>query len=55
MMEPIKSRASSELIAAWQKCYNVLRQCGIQPKLHIMDNKISEDMKQVINKENVTI
>ena len=48
LAEPIKSRASTELITAWQKCYDTLTSRGIKPKLHVLDNELSDDMRQAI-------
>ena len=55
LAEPIKSRSSSELIAAWTKCHNTLTSRGIKPKLHVLDNELSDDMRQVILATDTTI
>ena len=55
LAEPIKSRASTELITAWQKCYDTLTSRGIKPKLHMLDNELSDDMRQAIQATDTAI
>ena len=55
LAEPIKSRASNELIAAWKKCHDILTSRGIKPKLHVLDNELSDDMRQAIQATDTTI
>ena len=50
MVEPMKSRKDAELIRACDVLVRRLQQANIHPRKHVLDNKISENMKQHIKK-----
>ena len=43
------------MITAWQKCYDTLTSRGIKPKLHVLDNELSDDMRQAIQATDTAI
>jgi hypothetical protein len=47
LVEPMKSRNDSEMIRAYDVLVRQLKNEGVQPKKHALDNEISENMKQV--------
>ena len=51
LVEPMKNRTAGEMIRAYQVLIDRLNSAGIFPKLHILDNECSADLKAVI-KEN---
>ena len=48
-----KDRPSGEMVAAYQDLVDRLREKGFEPKLHILDNKISREFKQAIKENNM--
>jgi hypothetical protein len=48
-MEPMKNRTAGEMVRAYQVLIDCLNSAGIFPKLHILDNECSADMKETIN------
>lgn len=42
------------MVAAYQKLINRLNKCGIQPKMHILDNECSELLKTAITNNEIT-
>jgi hypothetical protein len=48
LVEPMKSRKDQEMIRAYDALVKRLLRAGIQPKKHILDNEISEHMKEHI-------
>ena len=48
LVEPMKSRKDSEMIQAYNALLQRLQRAGISPKKHVMDNKVSETMKNHI-------
>jgi hypothetical protein len=48
LVEPTKSQKDAEMIRAYNALLLRLRQAGIIPKKHVMDNKVSENMKNHI-------
>lgn len=48
LVEPMKSRNDSEMIRAYDAIVQRLIQAGMQPRKHVLDNEISENMKQHI-------
>jgi hypothetical protein len=48
LVEPIKSRKDEEMIRAYNALLLRLKQAGIVSKKHILDNKVSENMKNHI-------
>ena len=55
LVEPMKNRTSGEMIRAYQTLINRLRSAGIAPKQHILDNECSNDFKETIKANNMTI
>jgi len=49
LVKPIKNRTAGEMIRAYQVLIDRLNLAGIFPKLHILDNECSADLKAVIN------
>ena len=43
---PIKNRTGPCILSGITKIHNKLRKWGLTPKLHIMDNEVSEDLKK---------
>ncbi len=48
LVEPMKSRKDEEMIRAYNTLLLQLKQAGIVPKKHILDNEVSENMKNHI-------
>jgi hypothetical protein len=49
LIELMKNRIAGEMIWAYQTLIDQLRTAGIVPKLHILDNKCSQDFKDTIH------
>ncbi|EJK51550.1 hypothetical protein THAOC_29271 [Thalassiosira oceanica] len=47
-VEPMKSRKDDEMQRAYRKLMNRLKRAGVVPKKHVMDNEVSESMKDMI-------
>ena len=48
LIEPMKSRANTDIIAVYDKLVNLLKWAGITHKQHVLDNEMSEHMKNHI-------
>jgi hypothetical protein len=48
LVEPMKSRKDAEMIRAYNELLLQLKRAGIIPKKHVLDNKVSENMKNHI-------
>jgi hypothetical protein len=48
LVEPMKSRKDEEMIGAYDALLLRLKRAGIVPKKHILDNKVSDNMKNHI-------
>jgi hypothetical protein len=48
LLEPMKSRKDSEMIRAYNALLQRLQRAGVSPKKHVMDNEVSETMKNHI-------
>ncbi len=48
LVKPMKSRKDEEMIRAYNALLLRLKQAGIVPKKHVLDNKVSENMKNHI-------
>ncbi|KAL7502169.1 hypothetical protein ACHAXN_000208 [Cyclotella atomus] len=48
LVEPMKSRKDAEIIRAYDTLILRLKRAGISPKKHVLDNEISENMKNHI-------
>ena len=51
LVEPLKSRKDPKLTRAYNTIMLRLKRAGIVPKKHILDNEVSEAMKEVIREE----
>jgi len=49
LVEPMKSRKDEEMIRAYNALLLRLKRAGIVPKKHVLDNKVSENMKNHIH------
>jgi hypothetical protein len=49
LIDPMKNRTAGAMIWAYQTLIDQLRTAGIVPKLHILDNKCSQDFKDTIH------
>lgn len=47
-VEPMKSRKDDEMQRAYRKLMTRLKRAGVVPKKHVMDNEVSESMKDMI-------
>ena len=54
LFEATKNRTAGEMIRAYQALIDKLALCGIQPKHHVLDNKVSEEFKSSIKRNNMT-
>ena len=52
---PLKNRAKTSLINAYNKVNDVFTACGIQPNLQISDNECSVAFKRFLRKRNITL
>ena len=48
LVEPLKSRKDTELTRAYHVLVMRLKNAGIIPRKHVLDNKVSSTMKEVI-------
>ena len=48
LLEPMKSCQDNEMHRAYDKLVSRLLWCGVQPKKHVLDNEISDIMKNHI-------
>jgi hypothetical protein len=54
LVEAMKNRSAGEMIRAYLILVNCLRNAGVTPKMHILDNKCLEEFKAQICKNNMT-
>ncbi len=54
LAEAMKNRTAGEMIRAYLVLVTCLRNSGITPKMHILDNECSEEFKAQIRMNNVT-
>ena len=52
LVEPIKNRKDAEMIRAYKSLLLRLQRAGITPQKHVLDNEVSESMKNIIRDEN---
>ena len=50
LVEAMRNRTSGEMVKAYQTLVDRLKASGIQPKMHILDNVCSNELKLVIGK-----
>ena len=51
LVEPMKSRKDAEMIRAYQTLVQRLKRANITPKKHVLDNEVSEAMKELIRSQ----
>ncbi|KAL7502572.1 hypothetical protein ACHAXN_003578 [Cyclotella atomus] len=51
LVEPMRSRNDGEMIRAYDVLVKRLKNAGVHPKKHVLDNEISENMKQHIREQ----
>jgi len=51
LVEPMKSRKDAEMIRAYQSLVQRLQRANITPKKHVLDNEVSEAMKELIRSQ----
>ena len=49
LVEVLKNRKAESITAAWKKSVSILEQQGIQPKIFIMDNEASANLKSTMS------
>ena len=49
--EPMKSRTDEEIMQAFRKMHGKLKECGITPKLHRLDNEGPDILKSYMKKK----
>ena len=49
LLEPMKIRKEAKMIRAYNALLLRLKRAGIVPKKHVLDNKVSENMKNHIH------
>ena len=54
LVEAMKNRTAGEMIRAYLVLITCLRNAGVTPKMHILDNECSEEFKTQIRKNNMT-
>ena len=54
LVEAMKNRTAGEMIRAYLVLVTRLRNAGVTPKMHILDNECSEEFKEQIRKNNMT-
>ena len=54
MTEPLKSREGISIVNAFEKLTDILIKKGLQPRLQILDNEASTQLKEAITKRNIT-
>ena len=52
LVEPMKSRKDAEMIRVYKLLLMQLKQAGIIPKKYVLDNEVSNAMKNIIRDEN---
>ena len=53
LCEAMKNRTSGEMVRAYQKLVDRLKEKGILPKMHILDNEGSEELYAAIKLNNM--
>jgi hypothetical protein len=51
LVEPLADRTAEEMQRAYLRLYQRLKRAGVQPKKHVMDNEVSELLRETIEKE----
>ena len=53
LVKPLGNRTSGEMVAAYTNLLDRLKESGIKPTLHILDNEISQEYKDAIGTNNM--
>ena len=48
LVEPMKSRSTGNMILAYQTLVDRLKEKGIHPEMHLLDNECSKEMRAAI-------
>jgi hypothetical protein len=51
LIEPMKSQKDTEMIRAYQAMMQRLKHANIEPKKHVLDNEVSEAIKDIIRSQ----
>jgi len=54
LVEPMKNRTAGEIVKTYQCLIDRLKECGMIPKHHILDNECSAEFQQAIKANNMT-
>ena len=54
LAKPLKTRQALEINTTWSETHIILRHNRFAPKLHVLDNECSLEMKKAFNKYDVT-
>ena len=54
LTEPLKNRTASEITKTWKIINNKCAQAGMQPNTYVLDNEISNELRQAFYKQQVT-
>ena len=53
LAEPLKNRSAGEIVKAWKTINAKLEKAGVCPSVYILDNEISKDFKQALQKKDI--
>ena len=54
LIEGVRNRTSGEMVATYQILVDRLKEGGFEPKIHMLDNKISQESKNAIKANQMT-
>ena len=55
LVKPLRNRTSLEMVAVYTNLVDRLNESGINPTLHILDNKISQEYKDATGTNNMKL
>ena len=55
LVQSIWNQTSGEMVAAYNSLVNWLKIAGFEPKLHLLDNKCSQEYKEAITKNGMKL
>ena len=55
LVQSMQNRTSGEMVAAYNSLVNRLKIAGFEPKLHLLDNKCSQEYKEAITKNRMKL
>ena len=53
LAEPIKNRKAETILAAYEKMHRFLKSKGMKPKIQVLDNECSQQLKEYMNNNNI--